>query len=192
MGTKKQDSALESKQLKDAISLSEKYLSEGNFLRAITTMADYESKRVVKRGLNTSWANYDPSNDEVKLRYIFSKTPQALIKSGLNITEKMRIAAGLIQLWGSPARAGLTHDESVITAARLLVSHAHYLSVLDDCRQRIWLSEPVTVRVYTCNDQFVCPACRKVTLQEKYKIDEVPEFPIAECTCKLGCRCWIG
>jgi hypothetical protein len=192
MDRKKQDRAIDIQRQKDAISLSEKQLSSGNYRQAALAMADYESKCVRQRGLNTSWDNYNPSNDEVKLRYIFTKTPQALINSGWNITDKTRIAAGLIQLWGSPAKAGLTCDEVVISAARLLVSHAHYLSVLDDYRQNKFTDKSTIVRVYTCNDQFVCPACRKIASREKFRLDEVPEFPIAECTNKNGCRCWIG
>jgi hypothetical protein len=172
---------------KDAISLSEKYLSEGNYLQAVLSMANYEAKCVFKRGMNITWENYNTSRDEVMLRYIFDRTPQALIKNNWNKPQKTRIAAGMIHLWGNAELADLSCDVEIITTAQVLISHAHYLYQLDDCRE----SGIKYVIVQTCNDDIVCPACRRVAKRKKYRLDEVPEFPLADCTNEGGCRCWI-
>jgi hypothetical protein len=172
---------------KDSINLSEKYLLEGNYRQAALTVANYESKCVFKRGLNVSWDNYNPDHDEIMLRYIFTRTPKALIKHALDKTENGRIVAGMIHLWGNAKLAELTCTPDALDASQVLTSHAYYLYELDKCRN----SDMKYVKIYNCNDSDVCPACRKVA-KRKYKIDEVPEFPLANCTNEGGCRCWIG
>lgn len=172
---------------KDAIHLSEKCLSERNYRKAVLTMADYEAKCVFKRGMNISWEKYNTNRDEVMLRYIFTRTPQALIKRGWDKSENTRIAAGMIHLWGNDKLADLTCSFEIIAAAQLLISHAHNLYELDDCRE----TGIKYIIVQTCNDNGVCSACRKVARRKKYRLDEVPEFPLADCTDEGGCRCWI-
>lgn len=97
----------EIKRRKDAISLSQKYLLEGNYRQATLAMANYEAQCVFKRGLNVSWENYDPNRDEVMLRYIFTRTPQALIKNNWDKSHQTRIVAGMIHLWGNAELADL-------------------------------------------------------------------------------------
>lgn len=80
-----------------------------------------------------------------------------------------------------------TCDYETIATAQLLISHAHYLYELDSCRE----AGIKHVKVQTCNDDLVCSACRRVAKRKKYRLDEVPEFPLRDCTNEGGCRCWI-
>ena len=48
------------------------------------------------------------------------------------------------------------------------------------------------VRVFTCNDQFVCEACRK--LEGSHYNEDIFKLPDPNdvCSRELGCRCWFS
>jgi len=162
----------EIKRRKDAISLSEKYLSEGNYRQSVLAMAGYEAKCVFKRGINISWDNYNTNRDEIMLRYIFTRMPQAAVKYGWDKSENTRIAAGMIHLWGNAKLAELSCGFKTITAAQAFISHAHYLYELDNCRE----SGIKYVKVQTCNDDGVCSACRKVARRKNIDLMKSQSF----------------
>ena len=152
------------------------------------TVSDYEAKCVFQRGMNISWSNYNPEHDEIILRYIFTRTPQILIKRGWGKLQNIRVVAGLIHLWGNAQSAELSCGVEIENAAEALTSHAQYLCELDTCRE----CGIKYVIVATCNDDLVCPACRKVAKIYKYRLDKVPEFPLVDCVNENGCRCLIS
>lgn len=47
------------------------------------------------------------------------------------------------------------------------------------------------VQVQTCDDEYVCPACRLLA-SELYRVNEVPELPYEECQSEGGCRCSVA
>ncbi|HKZ51257.1 MAG TPA: hypothetical protein VJ256_05805 [Dehalococcoidia bacterium] len=50
-----------------------------------------------------------------------------------------------------------------------------------------------TVRVQTCNDDFVCPACKALYHKKFTVADALSQMPIPTlCQAKAGCRCWYS
>ena len=173
---------------KTALKETEIFLRQANYREAASTMAFYEAECIFARGINVSWDAYDTKRDEVMLGYIFSKTPKILVKRGIIKSENVRITAGMIHLWGSPTYAELNYDEETRYIVMALVSHANFLYQIDNCRNQ----GEKFISAFTCNDQSVCPACQKVAKIEKYRLKDIPEFPLEDCTCEMGCRCWVG
>jgi len=168
-------------------------LARKQFSKAVRIVAQYEASQVFPRGLGIDWKNYDVESGVESLKTIFERTPGILKDIEGNRLDKLRLAAAMMQLWGTnTARHWLPNDfETGIhldgdTASRMLVFHASHIRNMQICR----LSSVKTVEVLSVNDGNTCTDCRKIS-GRRYKLDNVPELPYAKCTSKHGCRCTI-
>lgn len=180
----------------EAIKQSEIALREKRYKDAALIMAKYEADSVFPRGLwisistsgnNSHWNNYDPTQDEAKLGYIFTRTPKLLINKGWDGLPDVRVVAGMSYLWGNTKEAQIECSGETQLASNLFISHSVFLFEMDKARQ---LGNKY-MRVLTCNDNIVCVPCKKMA-ETKYQINNMPELPYEFCEEESGCRCWVG
>jgi hypothetical protein len=176
--------AREDQRKREAIALSKNELLNGNYRKASLIMAEYQSKCVFPDGMGIDWNKYDTSRDESILKYIFLKTPKLVIKRGWDKLPDARMVAGMMELWGNALNAGIICDTDTDNAARAYFSHAHFLVEINNARD----IGSKFVSITNCNDFIVCQACNKV-VDKKFKINGVPELPLADCENENGCRC---
>jgi len=166
-------------------------LREGRFREASLLVSSYEANQVFSRGINIDWKNHDPSRDVAVLKGIFGGRPKILARLDHGKLEPLRLAAGMMLLWGSGEakswlptdfETGLAMDNAA--AARMLLFFGYHQADLE------WYREVgiKSVQIITVNDGHSCEACRKLA-GSKYKLSEVPELPCEKCTSDLGCRC---
>lgn len=164
------------------------------FKEASQLVAAFEAEQVFQRGIGIDWKNYNPSRDVAILSNLFNSAPKRLASLKAELLEQLRVAAGMIHLWGTnrgkewlstSETTGLGIDND--SAIRLLLSYAMYRHEIADYK-RIGVK---TVKTFTCNDSHVCDECRKLA-SKNHKLSEVPELPYEKCTCEFGCRCWIS
>jgi hypothetical protein len=167
------------------------FLTRQEFSKAVRVIVKYEASQVFPRGLGIDWNNYDGDSAVASLKTIFERTPGILKSMEENRLSKLRLAAGMMQLWGTNRayqwlpdgfETG-THLDSD-AACRMLVFHASHLRNLEAYKK----SGAKTVEVLGVDDGTACSECRKIS-GKKYKLGEVPELPYAKCTCEIGCRC---
>jgi hypothetical protein len=170
---------------------SREALAQGDYTGAMRIVVEYERQQLFQRGLNIDWYNYDSSPDEQKLRTISTARPKILRTLSEEHLAPLRIAAGLMTIWGEAREewfpddleADLTMD--IDAAARMLLFHANYLYDMEGYRRPRVVRG---VRIIGSDDPFACDACR--ALRDKvYNLDEAPELPHEHCTSELGCRC---
>jgi len=168
-------------------------LVKKDFSNAVRILAQYEASQVFPRGLDIDWKNYDVESGVELLKIIFERTPGILKGIEENRLSKLRIAAAMMQLWGTnTTRHWLPDDfETGIqldcdTASRMFVFHAHHLSNMksfEDAGIR-------NVEVSGTSDDMQCPECKKID-GKLFKLEDAPELPYAKCTCGMGCRCLL-
>lgn len=106
--------------------------------------------------------------------------------------EPLRIAAGMMALWGeNRAKRWLpegfqngTHMDNDV-AARMLVFAASYQRKLQQLRELGFAQ----VKILGTKDNAHCASCKSIA--GVYPIDGVPELPNPSCTCPIGCRCIV-
>lgn len=167
-------------------------LREGKFREAIKTVADYRGPpRVIKDGSGINWGMQNPDRDESKLKTIFSKTPSILRSLEKEQIDALRIAAGMMVIWGSnsgkkwlPENFSIPLQINVDTAVRMLSFHGSYLYDI----KRFKNSDIKFVQILSTETS--CENCKKYA-GKKYPIDQVVELPNPECTHEMGCRCCL-
>lgn len=166
-------------------------LARREFSKAVRVVAQYEASQVFPRGLGTDWNNYDGASDAKSLKTIFDTTPAILISIQKDRLSQLRLAAGMMQLWGASNPRHWLPDgfETGIhlnsdAACRMFVFHATHLRNMASYRE----ARVKTVEVSSVDDGDTCSECRKIS-GKKYKPENVPELPYAKCTCEIGCRC---
>lgn len=166
-------------------------LARREFSKAIRVVAQYEASQVFPRGLGIDWNNYDDTSGIESLKAIFDTTPAILRSMEENRLSQLRLAASMMQLWGTyTAGQWLSDDfESGIhldsdAASRMFVFHASHLRNMQDYKE----AGVKTVEVLGVDDVNTCPECRKIS-GKKYKLENVPDLPYTKCTCEIGCRC---
>lgn len=169
-------------------------LREGRYREASVLVASHEANQVFSRGINIDWKNHDPSGDVAALKAIFGPPPRILARLDQDKLEPLRLAAGMMYLWGtSEAKSwfptdfetGLAMDNEA--AARMFLFHGYYQADLEWYRR----GGIKSVQIIGHKDQHQCEACGKLA-SRKYKLSEVPELPYEKCTSDLGCRCTTG
>ncbi len=157
-------------------------------------VASFEAEQVFPRGLSIKWRHYNPTRDVAMLRTIFVSRLKILAHLNDKELDQLRIAAGMMHLWGtSAAKEWLPPDfETELAmdsdaAVRMLGSYvSHQINMAEYRQSRVIKA----VEIYNCNDSSVCDACRKLA-RRKYKLNKVPELPYEKCTSEMGCRCWV-
>ena len=167
------------------------FLEKRDFTKAVRVMIGYEASQVFPRGIGIDWHNYDSESDLILLKTIFETTPSILKNVRQSQLHHLRLAAGMMQLWGTnrvqkwlPDNFELNIHISSYAACRMLVFHASYLRNLEEYKK---LGIKV-VEILGVGNESSCFECRKIS-GGKYKLNELPELPYAQCTCKMGCRC---
>jgi hypothetical protein len=168
-------------------------LKKGKLEEACRKVAAFEASQVFPRDSDADWEHYNPDQDLAVLRTIADCRPKVFARLGGKQLGQLRIAASLMHLWkvnkadewlpGS-FRSGLSVDNAA--AVRMLAAHAVYRTDI----ARYQESHIGVVRIYHVGDGLVCDACRALEAAT-YPIDRVPELPYEQCTCHLGCRCFV-
>jgi hypothetical protein len=166
-------------------------LARREFSEAVRIVAQYEASQVFPRGLGIDWKNYNGASDVESLKAIFETRPEILRGIEENQLSKLRLAAGMMQLWGTNiARQWISNEfETGIhldsdAACRMLVFHAIHLRDIRGYKK----AGVKTVKVLGVDDGSTCSECRKIS-GKKYKLENVPDLPYSKCTCEIGCRC---
>ncbi len=169
------------------------HLVHRRFKKAAIVVASYEANQVFPRGIGIDWKKYKPNNDVEVLKLIFSKRPKILRTLSDQDLETLRVAAGMMYLWGTRKIKPdwLPHDFTiegtmdVHVAARMLLFHAGHLREISAYR-KMGISK---VRVLAADNS--CEACKRIA-GRVYSLDTVPELPCEHCTNKVGCRCTLA
>jgi hypothetical protein len=185
-------------------------LGGGKLIEACRCVAQYEAKRAFPRGVNMDWKNYDPAQDVVMLKEIFSGNPKILARFDGQVDE-LRVPAAMMQLWGSKIKPEwlspeliaaeerrsdelerlnndgiapvIDADMDVETAVRMLLFYAKHRVEMDNYRKLDFVKH---IKILATDDS--CEACKKLS-KKTYKLGDVPELPHEHCTHERGCRC---
>lgn len=168
------------------------HLQQHKFREASLTVSSYEAEQIFPRGIGIDWKHYDSKHDIIMLNIIFSNKPKILACLNDNLLYSLRLAAGMIYLWGvnkgekwlpSDFQTGLAMDNDA--AIRMLLFHASHLTNMDNYKQ-----SGVVKYVEILATQDSCDACKKIS-GKRYKLSDVIELPYEHCTHEMGCRCVI-
>lgn len=98
----KQHTSLESEKRNKVEQQAMDYLITRLFKEASLAVANFEAEQVVSRGLGVDWKHYDPKSQIEILDSIFkSDKPGILSKLDDNKLEPLRIAAAMMEMWGT-------------------------------------------------------------------------------------------
>lgn len=170
------------------------YLRQRKFKDASITIATFEVQRVFPRGLGIDWKRHNPARDIEVLSNIFGSKPKILSNLNDNQMEGLRIAAGMMFLWGtnhakewlpSTYETGLYMDND--TAARMFSFYALHKANIANYR----LNSDVVTGVTILATKTSCDACKLISGKE-FTLDNVLELPYENCTSEKGCRCAIA
>jgi hypothetical protein len=166
-------------------------LQKGKFYEARICIANYEAEQVFQRGIGIDWKNHKPNREEPILKVIFSKTPTMLKSLNQEQIDALRLAAGMMELWGTntgkkwlPVNFSIPLQIDVDSAARMFLFYANFIN----SKKRYKDSNVEFVTIISSHDP--CENCKKHS-GKQYRIDQVMELPNPECTHKMGCRCDI-
>lgn len=171
-----------------------------DFVQAAKVIAKYETNQIFVRGLGIDWNEEAlmPSQFYVSVpKILFDEIPT--IAKGID-PEKLdyfRTLAGLMHLWGDPARVKHLLDgvESVsekfsnLDFVRMLLSSAINKYNLKEYRDlaRATGNKNYKIEILTCNDEHVCDACKRLAKKKYPLFGDVPELPNPDCS--HNCRC---
>ncbi len=165
-----------------------------DFRGACLTVAAFEAAQVFPRGMGIDWSKPNVARDIEQLKAIFELKPKIL--DGLPEAEwdSLRVAAGMMALWGTGSAKGWLPDSlvgvprfDIDTAARMLLFAANHKLRMVEYRQLSRTGVGVkSFEVSVTADS--CPVCKQMA-GRRYKLSELPELPHAACTHPYGCRC---
>ncbi|HRX01050.1 MAG TPA: SAP domain-containing protein [Cyclobacteriaceae bacterium] len=162
------------------------YLKNRQYLKASQLIVKYKESQVfyfIQDNVNGLTRDLKP---------IFEVTPDLLSGVDKMQLDQLRLAAGMMLLWGSGNVRSWIPDNIVTgihldgpAICRMLIFHSNHLKNIDSYRGKV-----KTVEISGIDDVNTCPACKKIH-GKKFKLGSVPQLPYAKCTCDLGCRCRI-
>lgn len=152
-------------------------------------VAAFEAQQVFPRGINVDWKHHNPAHDIAMLKVILQAKPKVLSCLNDEQIEHLRVAAGMMHLWGTNQAKDWLPDNFETdlimdrdAAARMILFYASHQRSIAQYRA----AGVKTVEILATGDS--CAACKKLATK-KYKIDAVPELPYEKCTSEMGCRC---
>lgn len=157
-------------------------LQSGNVAKALAIKNQY---------YNQASATFDDSSSEV-IENTLKHTPTLLSDCPPEMCEPLRIAAALMELWGSNNIREFVTIEGAFdyrfgpdAVAHMLLGHGNFLYRLNDFR-RVGIK---FVELLNARDPDECEVCRNAE-GITYTLDAVPELPLRNCTCedRYGCR----
>jgi len=166
-------------------------LKEHKFKEAASIVTNFEKDQVFSRGIGIDWSDAYPARQAHQLEMIFKNIPKILSGIDEHTFHDLRIAAGMMELWGTnSAKAWFpkgieteSHLESD-AAARMLLFHARHMDDLQGYKKEGFKK----IQVMGVDDNNQCEACQALD-GKSFPIKKVPELPLANCTCEIGCRC---
>lgn len=168
-----------------------RFLEIGEYINAVRTVVAFEASQVFPRGLGIDWNNYDVDSEIKALKTIFDKKPRILDNIDNDRLEKLRVAAGMMKLWGTNTTASWLPKDFITgihldgdSAARMLVFYAYHLRNIEHYKEACVR----TLEVMSVGDSCTCSACQGIS-GKKYKLEDIPELPYSKCMCEIGCRC---
>jgi hypothetical protein len=170
-------------------------LGKREFGRAVRLMSQYEAAQVFPRGMGIDWSSFDAKSKVQSLKVIFGEPPEIL--NGLNPSrlETIRIAAGMMELWGvndtkhwvpNDFDTGIRLDADV--AARMLCFHAAHIKRINEYRDSELQGFVTGIEISGIEDGRHCDKCSAIS-GKKYTLGQIPELPLAKCESEVGCRC---
>ena len=175
-------------------------LRKREFLQATREVAKYEANQVFPRGLGIDWNKNSlmPNpRDTYILKLIFEDTPTIAKGANQQQLEQLRVAAGLIHLWGSDSEAKRFLEEverilekcNNLDFARMLWSSAINKYDLSEYRDlaKATGEKKYKIEILTANDEYVCDACKRLAKKKYPLFGDVPELPHPGCS--HACRC---
>jgi hypothetical protein len=126
------------------------------------------------------------------LELILTRTPALFANYPPTVLQPIRIAAALMELWGTNTIPDLVKNEdmpdqrfSPQAIGHMLHSHACFLKKIEEFRA-VGIKR---VEFIGSNDPTDCQACQEAD-GESYTTEGVPELPLVDCQCKspYGCR----
>ena len=134
---------------------------------------------------------FDEPGVERELDFILSRTPKILADCPEHILSPLRIATALMVLWGVSSirrfikiEGDYTYRYPAEAVAHLLSSHASYLLRLASIEE----AGIKKVQILNADLPDECAVCRKIS-RRHFTIADVPELPLADCTCPDYCKC---
>jgi hypothetical protein len=140
---------------------------------------------------NQESGDFDDSTART-IGYILSRTPALLADCPVDMREPLRIAAAMMELWGTNRVSDFATVEGTFdyrfgtdAVAHMLHLHGSFLRAIDELRG-VGITHVELIGAHGPDD---CEACRAVDGMV-FPISEVPELPLASCTCRdrYGCR----
>lgn len=165
-----------------------------DFRGASLTVSAYESVQVFPRGIGIDWSNPNTFRDVALLTAIFELRPRILDGLAEGEWEPLRVAAGMMALWGTNSVKGWLPESFVgvpkfdaDTAGRMLLFAANHNQRLDEYRG---LSRSgIGIKGFEiCVVPDSCPECKRLA-GKRYRLNELPDLPYSACTHHYGCRC---
>ena len=129
------------------------------------------------------------------MEFILGRTPVLLADCLPEVLEPLRIAAAMMELWGTnnirqfaTIEGQLDYRFGFDAIAHMLHTHGCFLRSLDDFH-RAGISHVKLLGTHGSHD---CEACRAAN-EKSFPISKVPEIPLISCTCddKYGCRIMV-
>jgi hypothetical protein len=126
------------------------------------------------------------------IKHILQNTPALLADCPPEVLEPLRIAAAMLELWGTNSIKDFVTIEGELdyrfgtdAIAHMLHSHGCFRRSLENFRD-VGIS---AVKLLGAPDSDTCDACRAAD-GKAFKIRKVPELPLANCACrgKYGCQ----
>jgi hypothetical protein len=123
---------------------------------------------------------------------ILTRTPALFVGYPAEVLQPLRIAAALMELWGTNTIADQVRNEgtpdqrfSPQAIGHMLHSHACFLKKLEEFKA-VGIKR---VEFLGSKDPADCKACQEANGQS-YTTEDVPELPLTTCQCKspYGCR----
>jgi|SRR5579884_1521711 len=135
----------------------------------------------------------DPFDDSTvrTIQHILKSTPALLADCEPQVREPLRIAAAMMELWGTNGIRDFVTIEGELdyrfgtdAIAHMLHSHGSFLRSIEDFR-RVDITKVKLLGGHRPDD---CAACRAAD-GKSFTVDTVPELPLVSCNCKdkFGC-----
>jgi hypothetical protein len=166
----------------EALARSTAALQAGDVLAAL----------VVRNGERHQEGGAFDDSTATTIGYILGRTPALLADCPVEMREPLRIAAAMMELWGTDGIGEFATIEGTFdyrfgtdAVAHMLHLHGSFLRTIDELR-RVGITRVALQGAHGPDD---CEACRTADGMV-FPIDEVPELPLAACTCRdrYGCR----
>ncbi len=165
-----------------------------DFAGASQTVAAFEATQVFSRGIGIDWSKHDVSRGVGQLKIIFETKPTILDSLADAEWEPLRVAVGMMALWGTGGAktwlpvsfVGVAKFDADTAARMLLFASNHKLRLAEYRQLSVRGVRIKEFQVSVTTDS--CQTCKKMA-GKRYGLNNLPELPHAECTHPYGCRC---